>query len=162
MARAICKHEGCANPVNGRGMCRNHYAQWQRRNPGVTVMASTDDTVLEAMPGTVPQLIERTGMRWNTVMRALERLTKGGPNKRAFIYGHQPPTSRGQRWLAKYMQGNKANVKLTDEMKAEHRRKMSRAADKRRKDVTHPNRKKQRMAPPAPAPWLGPLLAMAA
>lgn len=156
---AICKEQGCGKPVNGRGLCRNHYGQWARRNPGLAASLKSDVLLLEAMPGTNAQLAEKTGLKIETVLKWLKVLNVKGEGRRAFISGWAPPLALGKNWLAIYSQGTKGDKRLTKAMKHEHHLKMRRATARKRGEVKGVRR--LRTAAPM-ASWAAPLQALAA
>lgn len=132
MSVRICKIEGCTRPVGGRGMCRLHYNRWSRANPGVTTMAINRQALLDAMPGTIPELIERTGLSLPTVNRQLAILNDRKNGRLAYIIDWKAPTGRGTKWYAIYAEGDEANKRLTDERKAENARDLRKIGDQRR------------------------------
>jgi hypothetical protein len=148
MAGRICKHEGCGRPVSGRGLCKSHYNAWNRANPGLTVMATNRQALLDAMPATIAQLVTKTGLCESTVKRQLAVLNKSGTERQAYIHDWIAPAQVGKKWTALYRQGNQPNKRLTPERKREHNKAMDRASAARR----DPNLK-PRIRPPR-ASWV--------
>jgi hypothetical protein len=148
MAGRICKEEGCDRPATGRGMCRTHYNAWNRKNPGITMMETNRQALLDAMPATIPKLIEKTGLTRPTVMR---QLNVSGEERRAHIYDWEPPAQVGKNWQAIYRQGAGPNKRLTDERKKEHNNMMDRASAARRNPALVPMIRRRK------ATWFGPL-----
>jgi hypothetical protein len=120
MEGRICKNEGCGRPVNGRGMCKSHYEMWRRKNPDMISTRLNEQTVLECMPGTLHQLVERSGLCVPAVNRALRVLNVAGPKRQAYIHDYSPPAGRGKRWEAIYKAGKAGNVRLTKERLKQH------------------------------------------
>lgn len=150
MSGRICKHEGCGRPARGRGMCNAHYMAWRRANPEVlTVGQLSEKLVLEALPGTMPQVAERTGLHRETVSSVLKALNKW-EGRQVRIYDYLPPTAYGRHWTPLWQQGGGVNYKLTAERKTAHAKAV--------KLRTRPEyRKKLEMGMVAPAPrasWL--------
>lgn len=136
-------------------MCDMHYRRWRRAHPDITMVAMTQQTLLDAMPATIPKLIEKTGMCRETVLRSLAVLNVAGPTRQAYIYGWQPPAGKGKNWQAIYRQGGGPNKRLTKGEREAHSRALTAAYTVRR----FPRR-----PPAAPAPrasWLD-VLGMAA
>lgn len=131
-APRLCKEAGCGKPVVGRKMCKLHHQRWLRKHPDMTIQRMNEETVLDAMPGTVLQLIARTGLVRETVNRALAVLNVAGENRRAFIIDHAPPMVKGHKWREIYEQGNGPNKRLTAERKREHTATMKKAGHIRR------------------------------
>lgn len=138
MAGRICKHDECTRPVAARGMCKNHYVKWKRKNPDISVMAMSEEAVLDSMPGTQAQLIVRSGLCSPTVKRALAVLNIAGPERQAHIYDYLPPASKGKRWYPMYKIGKAPNVRLTKERKREHTLKLNRESYRRREGSAPP------------------------
>jgi hypothetical protein len=69
-----CKEPGCGKPVQARGMCNSHYKRWHRSAPQCTVVEPTDKLILQAMPGTRAQIVERTGFTPQTVLKYLKKM----------------------------------------------------------------------------------------
>ena len=155
MQGRTCSRGGCNRPVKGRGMCSGHYAGWLRANPDIRREALNRDAVIEAMPGTMPQLASATGLHRETVAAILKELNVW-KSRRAYIADHLPPTVPGTRWQPIWRAGKVANVKLTDERRKAHA--------KRVKDSTRPDdRRTAASKDPAPrATWLDTLERMAA
>jgi hypothetical protein len=147
-APRLCKAEGCGGSVVARGMCDLHYRRWRRAHPDITMMAMTQQTLLDAMPATIPKLIEKTGMCRETVLRTLDLLNVAGPARRAYIYGWEPPAGKGKNWQAIYREGSRPNKRLTKGERAAHSRALSAAYMARR----FPHR--QPAAAPPRASWL--------
>jgi hypothetical protein len=152
----LCKHVGCTGKVVSRNMCDLHYRRWRRANPGITTMAASQQAVLEALPATIPKIVDKTGMCRETVLRTMAVLNVTGPDRQAYIYDWEPPAGKGKNWQAVYRQGGRANKRLTKAEKAAHSLAMEQAWMARR----FPHRQ------PAPAPvpracWLDTLRAAA-
>lgn len=95
-------------------------------------MAINRQALLDAMPGTIPELIDRTGLSLPTVNRQLAILNDRKNGRRAYIIDWKAPTGRGQNWHAIYAEGDEANKRLTDERKAENARDLRKIGDQRR------------------------------
>lgn len=140
MSGRICKRDGCDRLATGRGMCKAHYNAWNRANPGLTIMATNRQALLDAMPATRPQLVEKTGLSESAVRRHLADLTKAGPERQAYIHDWVPPLAVGKKWMALYRQGNGKNKRLTPERKREHNLAMDRASAARRDPDMRPRK----------------------
>lgn len=126
-------------------MCNRHYMAWRRANPEIlTVQQLTHKTVLEALPGTMRQVAEKTGLHPETVSAALKLLNvrKG---RQACIYDYLPPTAAGLHWTPLWKQGGGANYRLPASRKQAHARMV--------KQRTRPEyKKKLQLGMLAPAP----------
>lgn len=120
MSGRLCKHEGCTRPIAGRGMCKDHYEVWRRKNPDIIMTRMNEAAVLESMPGTLSQLIQRTGLCRPAVERALRVLNVAGSERQAYIHDYVPPGGRGKRWDPIYKPGKQGNLRLTKERKRAH------------------------------------------
>lgn len=124
MPGRICKHEGCDRLAKGRGMCGPHYMKWRRANPGITMMKDNEKAVLESMPGTLGELIERSGLLWRAVRRALAVLRA---DDKARIGGWRPPVESAEKWKPIYMAGPGKDVELEEERKRQNARNLRNA-----------------------------------
>lgn len=84
-------------------------------------MRMNEQAVLDCMPGTIPKLIEKTGIGRATMLRVIEVLNKAGPERQAHIYDWEPPAGKGKNWQPMYRQGNRPNKRLTQEMREANR-----------------------------------------
>lgn len=141
MAGRICKN-GCTRPHYARGMCRNHYDVWRKKNPHMLTMRLNEQVVVECLPGTLAQLVAKTGLCVPAVERALAVLMADGPGRCVRIGDYVPPAARGKRWEPIYKEGRSRDVALTKKRKHEHSLALNRASYARRLGK----------APPAPPP----------
>lgn len=132
MTARTCKREGCCNPVDARGLCRRHYEAWRVANPTIRQMASSEQAVLDSMPGTVGQLVIASGLSWHATRRSLDAMLEDG---RTHIGDHEPPTTLGTKWNPIYEAGPGVNKRVTEEMRREHRNATARAGHARRQAV---------------------------
>lgn len=120
MSGRICTKEGCDRPARGRGMCAGHYSAWRTAHPGLTIMETNRQAILDAMPGTVRQLVDRTGLDRCTVRKHLAVLNVTGKERQAYIASWIPTAKQGDNWQEVYYQGAKPNKKLTKREKHRH------------------------------------------
>lgn len=126
MPGRICKHEGCNRPARGRGMCTTHYMSWRRKNPDIlTVEKLSDKVVLEALPGTMRQVAEITGLHPETVAAVLKRLNVWG-SREVCIYDYLPPAGPGLHWTPLWKTGGGRNYVLPIERRKAHAREIKR------------------------------------
>jgi hypothetical protein len=132
-APRVCKADGCIKPVRGRGMCSVHHQQWLRKNPHMSIPRMNEELVLELLPATPKQLIQKTGLCRETVNRVLASLNVPGSARRAHIGDHLPPMQKGLTWVPIYHAGKGPNKRLTAERKKAHTAMMKRECDYRRR-----------------------------
>lgn len=122
MAGRNCKHAGCTRPHRARGMCNSHYMAWRRANPEIlTVQQLTHKTVLEALPGTMRQVAEKTGLHVETVSAALKALNVR-QGRQACIYDYLPPAAPGAHWIPLWKEGSGANYRIPTARRKAHER----------------------------------------
>lgn len=119
-------------------MCKTHYAKWRRTYPEKISTRVNEQTVLDAMPGTILKIMADTGLCREAVKRALRVLNVAGPERQAFVKDHQAPATQGQRWLEIWESGNGKNMRLTKERKIANSKALVKAADARRRPPKNP------------------------
>lgn len=135
-------------------MCNTHHKIWRRAHPGFpTLYEMTVEAVAESLPGTLVQLIAKSGMCREAVNRALGVLRAGGDEARAHIGSFTTPTSKGTRFMPVYVAGpgEDASMSKTD-------RRLHRNATERRAHRTRKTKAEVRAVPQASA-WAASLLA---
>jgi hypothetical protein len=121
-APRVCRVPGCTRSWIARGMCPTHWKQWSKRTT-VRQEATTLQTVEDCLPAHLNEIVAQSGLAPQTVKFTLDKLHKLG---RARIGSYLAPTSQGTNWHAVWAPGKGSHVKLTEEMRREHRRERNR------------------------------------
>lgn len=113
---AICKHEGCGGEIRARGMCNNHYTQWRRKCPIQLAKSDTRERLLAAMPGTVKQLADMVGIKYETARKAVRKLHA---EQLVHIEDHLAPENQGRDYVAIFTVGPGEDSKVTKKQRYE-------------------------------------------
>lgn len=98
MMRTIkpCKHEGCEQHAYARAMCKNHYRQWLRKNPGGVRKIDSTELAIQAMPATIGKIMEEAEVCEKHARRIVARLRGQG---QSHIGEWLPPAhTQGGQW----------------------------------------------------------------
>ncbi len=134
-AHRTCNREGCSRHVFARALWVSHYNSHLKslRRKGSTLFAAVDTwtELQKVMPGTLNQLVERSGITYNTVMRAIQRKHKAGE---VHIVNHLPPGKcGGARWVRVFAAGPGADHVVSAKRKKAYAMKGRRESDAARK-----------------------------
>jgi hypothetical protein len=107
--RPTCKRDGCCAKVRARGLCNNHYTQWRNKLGRKLGIANSEDVIRAAMPATMKDIAERTGLKYETVRKAVAKMRREG---RAHVEDYRPPTDEsGSRYTMIIADGPGEDVK---------------------------------------------------
>lgn len=98
-----CSRPGCTRKVVGRGLCASHYTMWHRNLTYSVALPDSRKMILEALPGTIQDVQEATGLVYETVRRHIRALHD---EKLIHVNGSQPPSGKmGGRHVDIYVDG---------------------------------------------------------
>jgi hypothetical protein len=85
-----------------------------RENPNAKLATINENMVLAAMPGTVAEIERAVGMTAHSVGRIIKRLRAAN---KCFVGGHEPPHSKGCKWVVIHHAGAGNDVALSAKRK---------------------------------------------
>lgn len=78
IARKTCSRADCCRPVKARGLCNSHYEQWHRKLPAKLGISNSNAEILTALPATILDIASATGIKYETVRKAMKKLHAAG------------------------------------------------------------------------------------
>lgn len=121
ISKSQCSRPGCCREVRTRGMCASHYTAWyrtQRKLSKLPRKQPAEDLIMEALPGTIRQLCNETGLSYRTVSEAVVLL-----RLREWVHVEDvlPPCSiLGGRLVNVYGVGPAKDARVTKATKKQH------------------------------------------
>lgn len=111
----VCTREGCCAQVRARGLCNNHYTQWRNKLGYKLGVPNSEAVIRAAMPSTMREIAATTGLKYETVRKAVAKMHKEG---RVHVEDFRPPTGEsGSRYAYIFADGPGEDAKRTRQTK---------------------------------------------
>lgn len=112
-----CNREGCEREAYARCMCKKHYRQWLRKNPGGVKKLDSSELAIEVMPATKAKIVEHAEVCERHAGRIINRLRKQG---KCHIGDWLPPANtQGGQWTPVFHAGPGEDAQIDREAHAE-------------------------------------------